>query len=45
MKKAQYKRATTHTANQYFWGAKNKRYTNKVTRQAIKKEVENSINL
>lgn len=38
MKKSTYKKVTTHCAVQYHWVKKNKRHTNKVTRQAYKKE-------
>ena len=41
MKKSNYKKVNTHCATQYSWVKKNKRYTNKVTRQAYKKEVKN----
>lgn len=41
MKKSSYKKVNTHCATQYSWVKKNKRYTNKVTRQAYKKEVKN----
>lgn len=38
MKKSTYKKMNTHCVIQYHWTKKNKRYTNKITRQALKKE-------
>lgn len=44
MKKAQYKKISRHTVIQYHWidyYKNEKRNTNKITRQALKKELRN----